>query len=98
MHFINKVAPAGERIREPMRNALVNTRAMPWDVERYPASMKNLLPAVREKAILIANALLADGYTEGQAIRIAIARAKAWAAHRCGSDVTQYDPALRRLH
>ena len=71
---------------------------MPWDVEHYPVSMKNLSPAVREKAILIANALLAEGYTEGRAIRIAIARARAWAAHRCGSDVTQYDPAFRRLH
>jgi uncharacterized protein YdaT len=31
---------------------------------------------VRKKAIEIANALLADGYEEGRAIRIAIAQAK----------------------
>jgi uncharacterized protein YdaT len=52
---------------------------MPWTFEQYPASMKNLSPPVREKAVLIANALLEEGYPEGQAIRIAIARARAWA-------------------
>lgn len=40
--------------------------------------MKNLHPVVREKAIEIANALLDEGYDEGRAIRIAIARAKEW--------------------
>ena len=40
----------------------------------------NHLPAtVREKAIEIANALLEEGYDEGRAIRIGIAKAKAWA-------------------
>jgi uncharacterized protein YdaT len=52
---------------------------MPWNAAYYPRSMKNLPPAVREKAIEIANALLEDGRPEGQAIRIAIARAKQWA-------------------
>ena len=42
--------------------------------------MKNLQPRVRAKAIDIANALLRAGRPEGQAIRIGIARAKAWAA------------------
>lgn len=55
---------------------------MPWTMSRYPASMKNLPPPVREKAIVIANALLDDGYSEGLAIRIAIARAKEWASRR----------------
>lgn len=36
---------------------------MPWNVRDYPASMKNLDPLVRKKAIDIANALLADGYS-----------------------------------
>ncbi len=49
---------------------------MPWTEEYYPASMKHLPPAVRKKAVEIANALLAAGRPEGQAIRIAIARAK----------------------
>ena len=35
---------------------------------------------VRRKAIEIANALLEEGYDEGKAIRIAIAKAKEWAA------------------
>jgi uncharacterized protein YdaT len=58
---------------------------VPWSAAYYPASMKNLPPAVRAKAIEIANALLETGHPEGQAIRIAIAQAKAWAAHRRGA-------------
>jgi uncharacterized protein YdaT len=54
---------------------------MPWDEDRYPASMSHLPPRVRRKAIEIANALLEEGYDEGKAIRIAIAKAKEWAAH-----------------
>ena len=53
---------------------------MPWNAEYYPASMKNLPPVVRAKAIEIANALLEAGRPEGQAIRIGISRAKEWAA------------------
>jgi uncharacterized protein YdaT len=49
---------------------------MPWSESYYPVSMKNLPPAVRRKAIEIANALLRAHRPEGQAIRIAIARAK----------------------
>ena len=41
--------------------------------------MRNLPPEVRSKAIEIANALLAEGYDDGTAIRIAIAKAKQWA-------------------
>jgi uncharacterized protein YdaT len=52
---------------------------MPWNAGYYPASMKNLPPEVRAKAIEIANALLEAGRPEGQAIRIGIARAKQWA-------------------
>ncbi len=40
------------------------------------------IDAVRAKAIEIANALLAEGYDEGKAIRIAIATAKEWAMPR----------------
>lgn len=52
---------------------------MPWTAASYPPAMQHLAPRVREKAIEIANALLAEGMDEGKAIRIAIARAKAWA-------------------
>jgi uncharacterized protein YdaT len=51
---------------------------MPWSDAHYPASMRRLAPAVRRKAIEIANALLEEGYDEGKAIRIAIAQAKRW--------------------
>lgn len=44
--------------------------------------MKYLPEWVREKAIEIANALLAEGYEEGSAIRIAITAAKRWANRR----------------
>jgi uncharacterized protein YdaT len=52
---------------------------MPWSSDYYPASMENLAPLVRDKAIAIANALLDEGMEEGKAIRIAIARSKMWA-------------------
>lgn len=55
---------------------------MPWDETYYPRSMRNLPPEVRLKAIEIANALLEEGYDEGKAIRIAIAKAKEWAERR----------------
>jgi uncharacterized protein YdaT len=42
--------------------------------------MEALPERVREKAIEIANALLEEGMDDGRAIRIAIAKAKQWAA------------------
>jgi uncharacterized protein YdaT len=53
---------------------------MPWSSVRYPVSMRHLEPWVRLKAIDIANAMLVAGTDEGRAIRIAIAKAKQWAA------------------
>jgi uncharacterized protein YdaT len=53
---------------------------MPWDESHFPRSMVNLSPAVRSKAIEIANALLAEGYDEERAIRISIWQAKRWGA------------------
>jgi uncharacterized protein YdaT len=55
---------------------------VPWTETYFPRSMAHLPPLVRAKAIEIANALLAQGYEEGKAIRIAIAQAKRWAAAR----------------
>jgi uncharacterized protein YdaT len=43
--------------------------------------MEHLPDEVRDKAIEIANALLAEGMDDGRAIRIAIAKAKEWARH-----------------
>lgn len=55
---------------------------MPWNSRRYPPAMRNLPAAIREKAIQIANALLAEGMGDGRAIRIAIAKARAWVKRR----------------
>ncbi|MFC7395194.1 DUF2188 domain-containing protein [Scopulibacillus cellulosilyticus] len=51
---------------------------MPWDMNDYPSSMKNLKYAVRKKAIDIANAMIDEGYEEGRAIPIATNQAKEW--------------------
>ncbi len=56
---------------------------MPWTKKDYPPSMKNLPAAVRNKAVEIANALIADtDMEEGIAIATATSRAKDWAANR----------------
>lgn len=52
---------------------------MPWSEKNYPDSMKNLSPLIRRKAIDIANAMLSEGYQEGDAIPIAISQARKWA-------------------
>lgn len=67
---------------------------VPWNELYFPVSMKNLPLAVRRKAIEIANALLESGHPEGQAIRIAIAQAKRWAA---GDGETTW-PRSRKSH
>jgi uncharacterized protein YdaT len=53
---------------------------MPWSESHFPRSMLYLSPPVRAKAIEIANALLGEGYDEGNAIRIATSKAKRWAS------------------
>lgn len=52
---------------------------MPWDMNDYPDSMKNMDKIVRKKAIDIGNALLDNGYSEDRAIPIAQQQAKEWA-------------------
>lgn len=52
---------------------------MPYTKRDYPDSMKNLDKIVRVKAIDILNAMLKNGYDEGQAIPISISQAKEWA-------------------
>lgn len=51
---------------------------MPWTLKDYPNSLKNLEKTTKKKAIDIANALIEDGYKEGQAIPIATEQAKKW--------------------
>ncbi|HEY6239279.1 MAG TPA: hypothetical protein VIW78_00415 [Burkholderiales bacterium] len=55
---------------------------MPRTPKHYPPSMLRLSPAVRAKAMAIAAALLEEGHEEGEAMRIAIARAERWAEGR----------------
>ncbi len=56
---------------------------MPWTKKDYPPSLKNLMAPVRNKAIDIANALLAENpKDEGRAIAIATAKAEEWAKNR----------------
>jgi uncharacterized protein YdaT len=61
---------------------------MPWDSIHYPSAMAHLPNPIREKAIEIANALLAEGYEEGMCIRIAISKAKQWGQARGLIDLT----------
>ncbi len=51
---------------------------MPWDMNDYPDSFKNLNGAVKKKAIEISNAMIDDGYSEDRAIPIATEQAKKW--------------------
>lgn len=55
---------------------------MPWTQERFPPAMRGLPPEVRLRAIEIANAMLAEGCDDGQAIRMGIAAAKKWASRQ----------------
>ena len=48
---------------------------MPWTMNDYPQSWKNMDELERKKAIDIGNAMLKDGYKEGDAIPIATEQA-----------------------
>ena len=51
---------------------------MPWTMNDYPQTWKHLDELERKKAIDIANAMLKDGYKEGDAIPIATKQAEEW--------------------
>ncbi|WP_010651838.1 DUF2188 domain-containing protein [Oceanobacillus massiliensis] len=63
---------------------------MPWDMNDYPASMKNLNEVTKKKAIDIANAMLDEGYEEGRAIPIAIDQAKEWKENASSDEIEDY--------
>jgi hypothetical protein len=50
-----------------------------WTPEQAPEPLRRLPPGLRRKAVEIANGLLRDGLSEDRAIRIATAKARAWA-------------------
>ncbi|MCM3714146.1 DUF2188 domain-containing protein [Alkalihalobacillus oceani] len=66
---------------------------MPWDTKDYPSSLKNLDPAIRKKAIEIANAMVKDGYEESRAIPIATKQAKEWYENASKQEIKQIKQA-----
>ncbi|MGZ5846846.1 MAG: hypothetical protein ACXWJJ_05180 [Ramlibacter sp.] len=75
---------------------------MPWTPERHPPAMEHLPPWVRDQAVEIANALLAEDGDEGRAIRIGLeqgqgmGRASVCAAWRATPACWSASPARRR--
>ena len=68
---------------------------MPWTLNDYPSSLKNLNKATRKKAIEVANSMLDDGYKEGDALPIATKQAKEWHA---GSNDHEISAFLKNGH
>lgn len=72
---------------------------MPWTMNDYPSSLKNLDKAVRKKAIDIANAMVDEGYDEGRAIPIATEQAKEWHDNASKKEIDKFmeegDPTER---
>lgn len=64
---------------------------MPWDMNDYPSSMKNLKYAVRKKAIDIANSMLDEGYDENRAIPIATKQAKEWYENADKEEIREFE-------
>ena len=64
---------------------------MPWNMQDYPDSLKNLPTLVRKKAIDILNALLQEGYSEGRAIPIATSQAEKWADHASKKEKDEFE-------
>ncbi|WP_026699679.1 DUF2188 domain-containing protein [Salibacterium aidingense] len=62
---------------------------MPWTLNDYPSSLKNLDKPERKKAIDIANAMLDEGYKEGRAIPIATEQAKEWYENASEEDINE---------
>ncbi len=63
-------------------SALPTHKKMPWTKSEYPDSLKNFMAPIRNKAIEIANALIAQGRPEDAAIAIATEKAKEWGENR----------------
>lgn len=55
---------------------------MPWTKKNYPQSLKYFMAPVRNKAIEIANAILAEGADDQKAIAIATRKAQEWGENR----------------
>ncbi len=66
---------------------------VPWNMKDYQESLKNFDPLVKKKAIDIANALLAQGYSETKAIPIAKEQAKKWHADATEEEKQDFEDA-----
>lgn len=64
---------------------------MPWTLNDYPSSMKNLPHAAKKKAIDIANSMVDEGYDEGRAIPIATEQAKEWHQHASKEEIDSFE-------
>ncbi|WP_404451090.1 DUF2188 domain-containing protein [Virgibacillus necropolis] len=64
---------------------------MPWTMDDYPSSLKNLDKVVRKKTIDIANSMIDEGYKEDQAIPIATSQAKEWYNNAGHREINEYE-------
>lgn len=64
---------------------------MPWSLNDYPDSLKNLPHTVKKKAIDIANTLVDEGYDDNRAIPIATAQAKEWYENASKEERADYE-------
>lgn len=64
---------------------------MPWTLNDYPSSMKNLEHLTKRKAIDIANSMIDEGYKEGRAIPIATEQAKEWHKNATKDEIRKYE-------
>lgn len=63
---------------------------MPWTLDDYPSSMKNLKHTTKKKAIDIANSMIDEGYDEDRAIPIAMEQAKKWRENGSQSEIEEF--------
>lgn len=64
---------------------------MPWTLNDYPSSMKNLEHVTKKKAIDIANSMIDEGYKEDRAIPIATEQAKEWYQNATKDEIKKYE-------
>lgn len=64
---------------------------MPWTIDDYPSSLKNLDKVVRKKAIDITNSMVDEGYKEDRAIPIATSQAEEWYKNASQNEVSEYE-------
>lgn len=64
---------------------------MPYTMNDYPSSLKNLNRLERKKAIDIINAMLDDGYDENKAIPIGTEQAQEWYENASEEDLAELE-------